>query len=137
MSFLMNRLSILALLLMTASVGADEAQQHSHSGEESANAAVQVFIDEKTGELRAPTEEEKSEMAEQFRRRFIDQVEDKPIVRNADGSLSKELGTRHRMYTVARIAADGELETRCLTQDLAVDFLNDEKMHASPDEASE
>ncbi len=88
---------------------------------------VQVYIDEETGEVRAPTKEETAAAAEAFRRRYLDLSVDKPVVEHADGSLSQELGSRHRMFAVARIGEDGEVETQCLPAEQAEEFLGEAK----------
>jgi len=116
---------VAALSLISVPMLADEPAP---AADAVANAAtvpgsVQVFIDEETGEVRAPTEAETAAMAEQFRRRYIDLSVEKPVVYHEDGSISKELGSRHRMYTVARISEDGALENVCLPAEQAADFL--------------
>lgn len=115
-----------ALSLISALVLADEAVTPNGDATTAAAPAavgVQVFIDEATGEVRSPTEAETAEIAEQFRRKFIDLSVDKPPVYHADGSISKELGSRYQMYTVARLTGDGQIETQCLPAEQAADFL--------------
>lgn len=134
MAALKNGLVAASLVLLSLSADAEEAEskQHNH-----APAAATVFIDPATGELRAPSKAEKAAIAEQFRRKYLDQAQDKPIVHHADGSMSKELGSQHRMYSVARISEEGELETQCLTPDDAADFLEEKQEKVDAAEAEE
>ncbi|MDH3646918.1 MAG: hypothetical protein OER80_09100 [Gammaproteobacteria bacterium] len=113
---------VAALSLISYPIGADRPPKESVA----ASATARAFIDTETGEVRAPTQAETKEMAKQFRRRYIDLSIDKPVRHHEDGSRSKELGTRYRMYSVARISIDGEMETLCLTAEQAADFLSNE-----------
>lgn len=127
--------------LISLALSADEPTSAESGPDSSAQAAsvaasaagVQVFIDEQTGEVRSPTEAETAAMAEAFRNRYIESFPDKPVVYRPDGSISQELGTGHRLYTVARLSADGELETQCLPPEKADVFLKrDDAIAAEP-----
>ena len=104
--------------------GADEAALEEPVTD--SRAGVRVFIDEESGEVRSPTQAEMAEMGEQFSQQYFGRSVEKPVVHHADGSISKELGPQHRMYSVARLSNDGELETQCLPAEQAADFLGND-----------
>ena len=87
-------------------------------------AGVQVAIDPETGKLRAPNAAEAARLAEQFRQRYLERITDEPAIYHADGSISKQLDTRHRLYTMAVIDNDGKLNTACLPPQAVVTALS-------------
>jgi len=78
-------------------------------------AGMQVSIDPKTGQLRAPTAAERRALAEAFQKTFgADRLARKSIVhRAASGMLSMQLGLEHLDSYVVEILPDGSVATRC------------------------
>ena len=90
-----------------------------------APAGLQAAIDPDTGKLRALTPAEAAALAAELRSRYLGpEADDQPAVYNPDGSVTKVLGTRREMFTMARIEADGSLTTVCVNGvDEAVAFV--------------
>ena len=80
-------------------------------------AGMQVSIDPKTGQLRAPTAAERRALAEAFQNAFGgDRLARKAVVhRDASGMLSMQLGLEHLDSYVVEILPDGSLATRCVS----------------------
>lgn len=78
-------------------------------------AGMQVSIDPKTGQLRAPTAAERRALAEAFQNAFGgDRLARKAVVhRDASGMLSMQLGLEHLDSYVVEILPDGSIATRC------------------------
>ncbi len=78
-------------------------------------AGLRVFIDPETGRLRPPTDAEAAALSRAMVRAYADRpTENAPAVHHADGSVTMQLGTRHLMHNMARLNADGEVETFCV-----------------------
>ena len=78
-------------------------------------AGLRVFIDPETGRLRPPTEAEAAALAKAVTAGYADKrTENGPAVHHADGSVSMRLGTRHLLHNMARVDADGDVETFCV-----------------------
>ena len=78
-------------------------------------AGMQVSIDPKTGQLRAPTAAERRALAEAFQNAFsADRLARKSVVhRDANGMLSMQLGLEHLDSYVVEVLPDGSVATRC------------------------
>lgn len=80
-------------------------------------AGMQVSIDPKTGQLRAPTAAERRALAGAFQNAFgADRLARKAVVhRDASGMLSMQLGLEHLDSYVVEILPDGSVATRCVS----------------------
>lgn len=78
-------------------------------------AGMQVAIDPKTGQLRAPTAAERRALAEAFQNAFgADRLARRSVVhRDASGMLSMQLGFDQLDSYVVEILPDGSIASRC------------------------
>lgn len=94
---------------------------------------MQMWIDQDTGELRAPTREEAAHLSGMIRKMFAGKAAKPEMRRLKNGTLVAELGESMMEFAVVRIAEDGSLERGCV--DDAAQAL--EFVHNSADTARE
>lgn len=76
---------------------------------------MQVWIDEETGQMRAPTAAEAAYVANLTRRMFATKAQAAPkAVVHENGMTSVELGTEFLEFSMVRILPDGSLEHECV-----------------------
>lgn len=119
------------LLLPLAPVRAADKDEAGQEGEvrEVTFAGTTVSIDPETGRLRPPSAEEvkklRAGMRELFARMRADRSreqgatipEDAIVMPREDGVTAVLVGTKHLNFTVATVAPDGRVSTRCVNGD--------------------
>jgi len=117
-------LLVLAVALPWALSAGGPAPAEPATGIAPGTAAMRVAIDPETGELGPTTDKAAEVQLQQLLRRDSDGLVE---VVHPDGSVSIDLEGRFMNASLARIDADGELETICTTNhDHAQDLLSDE-----------
>ena len=117
-------LLVLAVALPWALSAGGPAPTEPATGIAPGTAAMRVAIDPETGEFVPAVDKAADVQLQQLLRRDSDGLVE---VVHPDGSVSIDLEGRFMNASLARIDADGELETICTTNhDHAQDFLSDE-----------
>ncbi|HEV2914001.1 MAG TPA: hypothetical protein VGX92_12035 [Pyrinomonadaceae bacterium] len=84
----------------------------------------EITVDRQTGQIRKPTAEETKELVDYLKSATNRSTADLPVVTRADGSRQVTLGGRLGTVALARPAADGTMEVRCVTtMEEATEFL--------------
>ena len=78
-------------------------------------ATREITVDQQTGQVRKPTTQETKELVDYLSSALNRSTDDIPVVTRADGSRQMTLGGRLAPVTIARPAADGTMEVRCVT----------------------
>lgn len=78
-------------------------------------ATREITVDQQTGQVRKPTAQETTELVDYLSSALNRSTDDIPVVTRADGSRQMTLGGRLGPVTIARPAADGTMEVRCVT----------------------
>ena len=93
---------------------ASSTDQQSHQAIEGSGNAMRVFIDPETGQLRAPTPQEKANppAPSEITKAARTQTESKAVIR-PDGTISITLGNEHMKQQVVHVCPDGSLAARC------------------------
>ncbi len=94
---------------------ASSADQQSRQAIEGSHRAMRVFIDPQTGQLRAPTPQEKTSPptpSADTTKAARTQMEPKAVIR-PDGTILIPLGDEHMKHKIVHVCPDGSLATRC------------------------
>lgn len=84
----------------------------------------EITVDKQTGQVRKPTTEETTELVDYLNSALNPSTDDIPVVTRANGSRQMTLGGRLGPVALARPAADGTMEVRCVTtMEEATEFL--------------
>ncbi len=84
----------------------------------------EITVDKQTGEVRKPNVEETKELVDYLSSALNPSTDDIPVVTRDDGSRQMTLGGRLGPVALARPAADGTMEVRCVTtMEEATEFL--------------
>jgi hypothetical protein len=94
---------------------ASMAEPHSSQAIEGNHGAMRVYIDPKTGELRAPTPQEKTSppVPSDTTKAARPPTEPKAVI-HPDGTISMTLGADHMKQKRVHVCADGSLAARCI-----------------------
>lgn len=108
---------------------ADDAPATPHADEPASQAPIygmQMWIDQDTGDLRAPTREEAAYFSGLIRKMFAGKATQPQPRLLKSGTLAVELGESMMEFSVVRVTEDGTLERGCVDDaDQAVAFVND------------
>ena len=118
----------IGLLALGGTAWADEAPVAPVDGEPEVKAPIygmQMWVDQETGDLRAPTREEAAYFSGLIRKMFAGkatQPQPRPL---KSGGLAVELGESMMEFSVVRITEDGTLERGCVDDaDQALAFVH-------------
>ena len=99
-------------------IGAQEAAQDERSKSDRLDTVtvggVAVQIDSETGRLRKPTSDEVRQLRATLQRMFASTKTTGGVVTRPDGTKTLVLDESYSVFSVAQIAGDGRLSTRCV-----------------------
>ena len=141
---LLTLTAVLALGLAGAAWAEAAAEEPANAGEASpaADAAtatpvygMQMWIDEKTGRMRAPTAAEAAKMGAMLKNMFGKSDSQPRVTTDKSGMMTAELDERFLEFSVVRIAPDGSLEKGCVDNaEQALEFIEATAETAGPEE---
>ncbi|MEM9557510.1 MAG: hypothetical protein AAGC60_24840 [Acidobacteriota bacterium] len=76
--------------------------------------SMQMWVDQETGALRAPTQEEAARLSAALQRMFAAEKVAPRVRTDKSGMLAVELGTSMMEFSVVRVEEDGTLTRKCV-----------------------